>query len=219
MEGKFMKTIKKLLMALAVVAAVFCFTGVKPEAATKEINPKIYLDSTELFCKNGSFGSSVVGVPGNNYKITSVKSSNTDVIVYDKESSNPKTFFLKTVGIGKSKITVAVKVKNKVYHLSKVVEVVKDIPFSYINYGDKNIYKGHAFDIAHHDVKSGKKITWKLRKGYKIIGAYFVTKDKGNVEIKNGSKLTFKKNTYPLVYFCIQTPEKKVIYYFTNLYK
>lgn len=54
--------------------------------------------------------------------------------------------------------------------LKKTITVVDDKPFEYIKYGKKDLYKGNEYMLPWiSGLKSGKTLTWKLKKGYKVV--------------------------------------------------
>lgn len=226
-----MKKIKYLILSLFMVIGLMGLTNTEAMASEKSssrvyaencdsaYSPYMSLDSTILLNESIYPGSSIGGFPTKNYKITKVTSSNKKVAKYYKPYSDSSSFSLKLVGVGKTKITVDVTYKKKTYKISRMIEVVDDKPFKSIKYDKKEIYKGNEYKTGNvYKAKSGKVLEWKLNKGYKIISAS-LNRDNKFKKIKSGSKIVLKNVEHAFVYFYIETPDKKYIYYHVNFFK
>ncbi len=202
-----MKMKKRVLNTVLLFAICFCafwMTSTKVQAADPKYTP---MRKTILVCTNHSWGGSVQNL--DNGKIISVKSSKPKVlsVSFQKGSNSLSYSGLKA---GKSVITVKVKKGGKTYTLKSTVRVVADKPFKYIKYNNKNIYKNNEYrSNFQHGLKSGKKLTWKMKKGYKVTKAQYVISGSGSSykKVKNGQKMKIVKNKTTWVSYEIKTPK------------
>ena len=160
-------------------------------------------------CTNHWYGSSVISEQKG--KIVSVKSSKPSVVKVEDREDN--FYNWKKKKKGKAVITVKYKIGSKTYTLKQTVTVKKVKPFSYIKYNGKNIYKGHEFESYFVKLKSGKKITWKLKKGYKLVSATTHYEMKSNKKLKKNAKLTIKKNLNSWINFTVKDSKGNVFEY------
>ena len=210
------KRVVKAIVAIFALVLAFQVFGVEAKAANYNLSGP---DTIMLYKNQGHWVNVIEGEnKEDNYnfvdaKFISVKSSNSKVLKIENKSSSGFGFVVKKGG--KATVTAKVKIKGKTYTLKKKYTVIDDKPFEYIKYGNKNIYKGKEYvENCLYKPKSGKKISWKLKKGYQLLNATYDSGYPSKLKkCKNGQKLKLKKGGTTIVTFDIRTPENHKIQY------
>ena len=121
--------------------------------------------------KNNNYYLGTVFGAGENYKVTSSKPSVGKVKKYSSEQ-----FFFYPKKAGKTQIKITGVVKGKKRTWKKVVKVVKfSQPFQSLKIDGKSYQKkvkGRYAYIGYNSEKSKAKLTYKLKKGWKVKGVY-----------------------------------------------
>ena len=201
---------QSIIKTVLVIMCIIITTLLASVSASAAADPTLSsTKETVNVCTNHWYGTSVISEQKG--KIVSVKSSKPSVVkVEDREDNFYNWSALKK---GKAVITVKYKIGSKTYTLKQTVTVKKVKPFSYIKYNGKNIYKGHEFESYFVKLKSGKKITWKLKKGYKLVSATTNYGMKGYKKLKKNARLTIKKNLNRWINFNVKDSKGNVFEY------
>lgn len=202
-----LKSMKKLTIFLLIMAIVSSISPVKTQAAKLESwlleydvskAPKKVMIPIGLNEKVGYFNLR------SKSKITSIKSSDTNVVYFDKASP----YLVTVVGKKDGKANVSIKVKNKSYKIQVSVYKYKN-PITSVTIGDKKISGSKFNEKDEHFLKyksfKNKNIKFKinLKKDWFVDGISLYNSSDGNgVEIKNGSKFKLKNDKKFAVMFC-----------------
>ena len=134
--------------------------------------------------------------------VTNLKNSNKKVATVKPYKYAGEVF----VGVtprkpGKTTVSFTAKVNGKKKNYKCVVTVKKYVnPFSSLKVGSTSITKKFnnktAIDISVNGTKKNQKVSFKLKKGWKLDwGGYYKAFDGSNNKVvKNGTKITVKKN-------------------------
>ena len=209
-KGKRMKSTKKklsLLLVMALMASIVSIQPMKIQAATK---PSLTAENYALtLVKSDNYYDNACYIPIQNFpkngKITKVTSSNPKVVKASVAEYSNSTIELYVKKTGKATVKVKIKAGKKTYNLKCSVVVRNYVsPISSLKIGNKQ-YKSSVSKLDYFSIKYKKnskyKISVKCKKNWQLTHIGFFEGSKYKT-IKNNGKITVKKvNSYLVLSF------------------